>query len=1732
MRTSIYIISLLCAIFTFTDVKAYDITFEHRMQNPDVDLIISATETIEHGVDTRYNYENDFSGGPGGNRPDAFYRLTLTTKTELTIWPEDRSKSNAVIFLLDKQGWPLDSNWDQWDSRKIKKILEPGTYYLVLEGRQVDGWIRFSVQSNVPKTTPINVGTKSSDFTYTNTQNSDFYNSFANGYGGSIGNDIPYTFTITKPMDITITHNGSKINNTNIFFTHNMSVIQLLQGTSQHTIKDLPAGTYTFISESAETVWWENLYDKVNNGSITTTITGTVSKTILIGNVTYPFSYQDTRNSNDWNNDFTDYAGKEIRYKFSGYNPGMYLQISHCGSVISDTRIQLLDGNQKVLASSIDYTNPNSPCKGSKYAFLRAYTLSGNVTIVSEGRYANGNITTKILASPYPFETDWGTLRGVKTKTDTYNIGKCHNLYETGSGNDIIHKFTLEDPLDVSISHAGSAVNKSKIYLLNASMGVIATSESGAGDPKGSNLNHAFLKRELLPAGTYYIVSEAASQDANLIVSLNTTPKEKSVIDIGSKSSGFVYSDTKRFQDYTNTYTANANVDIEYKLAITQVMDLAMSFTGGTLYFLDSQKELINQSSGSSTLNLNTLQVGTYYIVNTGPASNEGNATVKITGTLTTVSNYIEPSTERTYTLKRVYTDRNTYLTEIQYYDGLGRPNQLVQSKITPSGADLVTIQEYDEFGRPSNSWQPTPIYKNNSRYMEDIQVRGQARNIYQDAKPFSMPEYESSPLKKTIKQYGPGQDWHNNGKAVSTNYKINISDNAAFNCYIYKAGGTNQSPALTKSGNYPTGQLFVSEVRDEDDNVSYEFKNNIGQVILTRQISDNANHDTYHVYNDCGYLCYVLPPRINDEGITQAKLDELAYQYKYDDLGRCIAKKLPGCDWVYYIYDKDNRLIFAQDGEQRLKGIWAFSIPDIFGRTVLTGTCTNNLNYMAVTPIDVKVTATWAKATNSYKGYTLTAGFTLTSPTILSVNYYDNYEFMGINSLPATTDANFKYTADANYGTWYAGDYTDANKYKNKGLLTGTLTAQLNSNGTVSTTYLCSVMYYDYKGQLIQANSNNHLTGGFEKEYIIYNDYTGQPLKRKHVHQATGKTTLTEDYAYSYDHAGRLLKTTHKLNGGTEMILAENKYDELGRLKEKKSNSRNELTGTYTYNVRSWLSRIRHYHFHEDLNYTHSGNIKNMQWVLYGQTRKYDYTYDNLSRLKAAIFTGITGEQYSTAYTYDKHGNILTLQRYGKKDAGTNASSFGLVDNLTMAYNGNQLIKAEDAAANVIFGESADFKNHNNAAVEYTYNKNGAMTKDLNKGVSQIQYNSLNLPTLTDIKNPEGEGRNYYTYSASGVKLKVKHTYNPNFLPAPVTGSDVNVSSLTQVTETDYVGNKIYENGALKRVLIDGGYIEGGTYYFYVNDHLGNNRAVARADGPMFQRNHYYPFGMTFADSYNSNIQPYKYNGKELDRKHGLNLYDYSARYYDQAIGRFTTVDPLAEKYYSWSPYAYVMNNPLKYIDPDGKAIIVSGALSKRALQELQSAAGSSITLTIADDGNICYTKNIEEKLLFNAAKIVEIIDNNSIFIDLKTINGGLTSTNNLFVGGAFMGNEVYSDRNGNKTVVASQEINPNVLGAADKHIGTPGSLTMHELTEAYIGAQNSQKSGSSAPPATGSNANNSKSPYTQAHDKASFQNPIFERMYDSEGNITTDVNSAVRVEWFVKSITNKDKVIQIFEP
>ncbi len=145
----------------------------------------------------------------------------------------------------------------------------------------------------------------------------------------------------------------------------------------------------------------------------------------------------------------------------------------------------------------------------------------------------------------------------------------------------------------------------------------------------------------------------------------------------------------------------------------------------------------------------------------------------------------------------------------------------------------------------------------------------------------------------------------------------------------------------------------------------------------------------------------------------------------------------------------------------------------------------------------------------------------------------------------------------------------------------------------------------------------------------------------------------------------------------------------------------------------------------------------------------------------------------------------------------------------------------------------------------------------------------------------------------------------------------------------TDYAGNKIHEDKVLTKVLTEEGYLkkEGNNYtpFYYLKDHLGSNRLVIDRSGNVVQETNYYPFGLSMAETPQRNdqdIQPYKYNGKEYDRMYGWNTYDYGARMYDPAVGRFMTMDPLAEKYYSVSPYAYCLNNPIKNVDPDGRFV------------------------------------------------------------------------------------------------------------------------------------------------------------------------------------------------------------------
>ena len=290
----------------------------------------------------------------------------------------------------------------------------------------------------------------------------------------------------------------------------------------------------------------------------------------------------------------------------------------------------------------------------------------------------------------------------------------------------------------------------------------------------------------------------------------------------------------------------------------------------------------------------------------------------------------------------------------------------------------------------------------------------------------------------------------------------------------------------------------------------------------------------------------------------------------------------------------------------------------------------------------------------------------------------------------------------------------------------------------------------------------------------------------------------------------------------------------------------------------------------------------------------------------------------------YTADGAITGLQRYGKMNNGT----YGQIDNLDITLNGNQLYSITDKAAPVVYNGAFDFKDNTVQVdgTEYQYDGNGNLVSDANKGIAKIEYDTMNHPRRIQFTNGNVTE---FIYTSTGEKLRTIHRTAVNNISVPI-GSTLTLTtaSTLSVDSTDYIGNFIFENGKADKYLFNGGYCSFAStglpiYHYYTQDHLGNNRAVINENGILEQVTHYYPFGGIYGDTgINSSLQPYKYNGKELDRMHGLDWYDYGARSYDPALGRFTTIDPLTEKYYKLNPYAYCGDNPVNAIDPDGRQV------------------------------------------------------------------------------------------------------------------------------------------------------------------------------------------------------------------
>ena len=820
------------------------------------------------------------------------------------------------------------------------------------------------------------------------------------------------------------------------------------------------------------------------------------------------------------------------------------------------------------------------------------------------------------------------------------------------------------------------------------------------------------------------------------------------------------------------------------------------------------------------------------------------------------------------------------YREQTTMYDGLGLPYLLCDKGAATSGKNLLALKEYDNQLRETKTWLPIACPSENVGNFSTL-----SQQFYNDATAFLTQIYEPMENGRLTASQQPGSDL--SGKKQTKTYRGNLTDIIQLMCRRYV---TTTDGQLSSNGLYAPGELEVCTEIDEDGHTTYTFTDFTGKTLLTRCMKGLETFDTYYVYDPFGKLRFVLTPEATELHTNgtwniadNSVLRNHAYYYRYDGKYRLVEQKQPGREPVYTKYDMSGTSIFTQDGNQRERQIWRFCIPDRYGRPALQGECP-----AACVPdiSNVVVNCTFNATSQGWEGsHYEVSGMSLSDITLHQVFYYDGYQFLETEGFSDRTAFPLP-TVNA------------------KGYQTGNM-----MNSAAGPIY--SAFYYDPKGRMTRQVQSN-LAGGYDMKDIQYS-FTGKPEVVTHLHTATNQPSVTENYAYTYDPNERLTKVEHTL-GGVTVTLVSNTYDELGRLQSKTLHGLEANRLTYSYNLRDWLTAISGNKFSQNLYYNtgngtpcYNGNISSITWQAGGETilHGYKFTYDGLNRMLDAVYgEGTSISSNANRFTemvtgYDKNGNILALQRYGQ----TGASSYGLIDNLTFTLDGNQLNRVDDAVTASAYNNGFEFKDAVKQANEYAYDANGNLTKDLNKNISNIQYNCLNLPskvTFTDGSTIE------YTYAADGTKLRTKHVINGT------------------TTTTDYCGNVIYENGVQKLLLTEAGYVTlaDSKYHYYLQDHQGNNRVVIDQNGTVEETNHYYPFGGVFAST--SSVQPYKYNGKELDTKKGLNWYDYGARHYDAAIGRFATVDPMAEKYYSMSPYVYCANNPMKFVDSDGKQLII----------------------------------------------------------------------------------------------------------------------------------------------------------------------------------------------------------------
>ncbi|MDP9958128.1 YD repeat-containing protein, partial [Epilithonimonas hungarica] len=921
---------------------------------------------------------------------------------------------------------------------------------------------------------------------------------------------------------------------------------------------------------------------------------------------------------------------------------------------------------------------------------------------------------------------------------------------------------------------------------------------------------------------------------------------------------------------------------------------------------------------------------------------------------------FAQTSTEN-YVLSTTYLNENKTkkLQSIQYVDGLGRPKQNIAIKANPAGKDLVVPVEYDGYGRQAKNYLALPINSLNGSIqpIDGDDINSYYENIFGDVpNAYSETVFEDSPLNRVKESAFPGGDWRKGTpgqtsppKTVRYDHDTNSSNlDGSIKRYVTPTN------AVTY---YQDHELYKFKATDADGNIKYTFKDKRGHIILERRIDikleDNSEQklDTYYIYNDYGQLTYIIPPEASAKSSLHTGNErDLCYKYIYDSKGRLIEKKLPGKNEEYFVYDKQDRLIFYQDGKLATvnntfgaKG-WLFTKYDQFNRVVYTGfVASNDVRSVVQNIVDTSSNITNNESRTAtfvnYNGldlYYSSNAFPTVITELLSVNYYDTYP-VGTPSIASPV-----------LGQPILGQDAQNSNISIKGFPTASFVKNMDDDRWTKT-----YNWYDTKGRPIVSQTNNHLNGFTRTESEL--DFAGLLKKTVTKHSRSNATTptVTIEETFTYNPQNYLTKYEHEVVGRSpKETLAEYAYNDLGQVTEKKVGGTGVplQTVNFNYNVRGWLTDINDVGtaettddlFAYKIRYTetqglevpnvsypnfkvrprYNGNIAEVDWyvkdeVTSSEPYRYGYVYDGLDRLKAGFYQNpgnrSLGDNHEIVDEYDLNGNIKKLKRFALQPRSRRAV---MIDDLTYNYSGNRATNIADASNNTNGYEGG------NGTIQYDIN--GNMTVMPDKGITDITYNFLDLPTSVSQRGNE----TLYSYRADGTKIKREFTLNNaegsntttteyfggfHYTPSnPIAmGKALGETDESTVAVKTAGQEEVFQDSSMDISAAvpqpqttmslsffptpEGFYDYRNKQYIYqYKDQVGNIRLsyaknATTNEVEVVDRNDYYPFGLNFFQGAEFSVKGsplnYKFGGKELQES---GMYDFGARNYMPDVGRW----------------------------------------------------------------------------------------------------------------------------------------------------------------------------------------------------------------------------------------------------